>query len=223
MPSIKSDITNKTLPSSQGMREFEVSEEPNDDIEALKQQFASRGMALDDNTIRALQAKQAMAPAPKTMMDIEKDFSEARKVKSHPGKTRLSESAKRRIEMLAGLKRNTRACTIGEYEYVLQTLKNKELREGILASAAFDGTIELPFETRKQLVARALTHVAGSEIELFLGDDSLEAKLEFIEELDERISSKLYDEYLILVNEVTAKYSVRDDIDAKEVADDLKK
>ena len=230
MPGIKSDIMNKTLPSSQGMREFEVSDEPvgasDDQMEAIKQQFAARGMTLDENTLRALQAKQSMASernAPKTMMDIEKDFSDARKFKANPGKTRLSENAKRRIEMLSGLKRNTRTCLIGEYEYVLQTLKNIELREAILAAAAFDGTIELPFETRKQLVARALTHVAGSEVGLFLGDDSLEAKLDFLEELEERITSKLYDEYLLLVAEVTAKYSVKDEADAKEIADDLKK
>lgn len=236
MAGIKSDIMNKSIPSSQGLREFEVSDESMSEpldpaIEALAQQYAARGMPLDPSVLRAMQAKQAVQQfevqeqpiQARSMIEVEKEFSEARRIKVNPGKTRLSSAAKRRIELLSGLKRNTKKCKIDEYEYELQTLKNKELREAILAAAPYDGTVELPFETRKQLLARSLTHIAGTEIGLFLGDPSLEAKLEFLDELDERISDRLYSEYLGLINEINSKYAVKNEADAKEVADHLKK
>jgi hypothetical protein len=250
MPSIKSDIMNKNLPSSQ-MREFEVSN-PDDveesqidydslspEIQAIVNQFEQRGMKIDDNVIRSLIAKHAAQmppPMPKTMQiddpldsypsvkDMEKQIQEAKRLKLQPNKSRLSPAAKKRIEMLSGLKKNTRTCVIGDYEYQLQTLRGGELKDAIMAASAFDGTIELPFETRKQLLARSLTHVAGTDIDTFLGSSSLEAKLEFLgEELDERITSRLYNEYLLLVDEVTKKYSVKTAEDAQEVTEDLKK
>lgn len=238
MAGIKSDIMNKNVPV-QNLREFEVGEpsfEEDPAIAAVIEQYKARGMELDPNVIKALRAKQALQqpqyqsapPAQKmsftsTDLDWEKDFAEARKIKVNPRKGRLSDAAKRRIELLSGLKKNTRDCTIGDYSYTLQILKNNELREAILAASFYDGTIELPFETRKQILARSLTHVGGTDIEMFLGDSSMETKLEFLDELDERISDKLYSNYLSLVNETNEKYSVKTEAEAQEVAADLKK
>jgi len=224
MPGIKSEIMNKTLPASQGLREFEVSDESgqeDENIQELEAKFAQRGIKLDPSTLQAMRAKQSMQPL---TMDVEKDIAAARQEKANPKRGRLTAAAKKRVELLSGLKRNTRTCLIGEYEYQLQTLKGIEIREAIMMAVMYEGTVELSFETRKQLLARSITHVAGNEIGMFLGDDSLEARLEFIgDELDERITSRLYEEYLSLLNEVTEKYAIKTEEDAKKVADDLKK
>ena len=57
---------------------------------------------------------------------------------------------------------------IDDNEYVLKTLKGIEVRDSLIEAALYDGTIGLPFETRKQLLARSIMKVAGTDVELFL-------------------------------------------------------
>ena len=139
------------------------------------------------------------------------------------GQDRLSDAARRRIEMLIGMTRGTRSFMLEGHQYALQTLKSGELREAILEAAKFDGTVESPFEIRKQLLARSLVQIAGVEVEQFLGSNSLEARLIFMDELDHYLLGRLYDEYLAMVQEARDKYAIKNETDAKEVVEDLKK
>jgi hypothetical protein len=139
------------------------------------------------------------------------------------GKERLGDGAKKRIEMLIGMTRHTHSAEIDGNIYNFQTLKSKEMRDALTAAAEFDGSVQSPFEIRKQLLARSLTQVAGVAIEQFIGDDSLDAKLLFIDELDDTLLNRLYDEYLILAREAKEKYSIKTSEEAKEVIEDLKK
>jgi hypothetical protein len=239
MPSIKSDIMNKSYGASQGLRQFDVSDESettmNDDddfdadVRAMNARLAERHIPpLDEKTIKAMRAQQALvqqaASAPEmSIADVERQVADARQAKQNPTKGRLNPAAKRRIEMLCGFSKNTRTVMIDDNEYVLKTLKGKEVRESLIQAAFYDGTVGLPFETRKQLLARAIMKVAGTDVELFLGDPSMEARLELVDELDERIVNKLYTEYLVLLDEVNKKYALKTEADAQEVAADIKK
>ncbi len=236
MPSIKSDIMNKSYGASQGLKQFDVPDESensmNDDddfdadVRAMNARLAERHMPpLDEKTIKAMRAQQALVKESENseVAIMEKQIAEARFAKQNPGKVRLNAGAKKRIEMLLGFSKNTRTVMIDENEYVLKTLKGKEVRESLIQAAFYDGTVGLPFETRKQLLARALVKVAGTDVELFLGDPSMEARLELVDELDERIVNKLYTEYLVLLDEVNKKYALKSEADAQEVAADIKK
>jgi len=139
------------------------------------------------------------------------------------GKDRLNEGARRRIEMLIGMTRTTRTSEIDGNVFVFQTLQAKEMRDAITAAAAFDGSVQSPFEIRRQLLARSLTQVAGVDIDQFIGSTILADKLIFIEELDEALLNRLYDEYLKLIQEARNKFAVKTEADVKEVVEDLKK
>lgn len=139
------------------------------------------------------------------------------------GVERLSEGARKRIEMLVGMTRSTRSVEIEENTYVLQTLKSKEMRDALLSASAFDGSLQSPFEIRKQLLARSLIQIAGLPIEQFVGSYDLEAKLIFMDELDEHLMLRLYDEYLVLVSEAQGKYAIKTPETGMEVVEDLKK
>ncbi len=156
-----------------------------------------------------------------TSPDIESEFKAAREAKRQGD--RLNEGAKKRIEILLGMTRTTRDVPVGEHTFTLQTLKSKELREAIVAASQYDGTVQSSFEIRRQYLARSLTQVAGVDIDSFLGSTDLQSKLLFIDELDEPLINHLYSEYLELIKTAREKFSVNNENDAKEIAEDLKK
>lgn len=139
------------------------------------------------------------------------------------GKERLGDGARRRIEMLVGMTRSTREVVIGETTFVLQTLRSKEMREAMMVASEYDGTIQSPFEIRRQLLGRALKQVAGVDIEQFVGSNALEARMSFVDEQDDTLLNRLYEEYLTLVREAKDKYAIKTEEEAKEVINDLKK
>ncbi len=177
----------------------------------------------DEGAMRNFESQlQPPPPQMREMSNVEMDIIAAKKAKRE-GKERLSDGAKRRIEILVGMTRLTKDVEIDGQQYRLQTLKSKELREALVATAEFDGSIQLVFETRKQLLARSLILVAGVEIAQFLNSDELQAKLDFIEEVDHSLLLRLYNEYVLLANEAQEKYALKTVVEVKEVAEDLKK
>lgn len=245
MPGIKSELTNKNFDSTNKLKEIEIPDETgyypqqnfestnnNLDIDAINNLMAERNLPpLDPNVVSAFNARQVAARGvqsggrksdPKELAAFEQQVSDARRARI-TGKEKLSASAKQRIEMLCGISRGVRSVDIDGNKFILKTLKGKEQRAAIIAASEFDNSIQSPFEIRKQLLARAVTDIAGTDIELFLGDSSLDARLEFMEELDEHVLAKLFSEYLILVHETKSKYFMTSEKDAKEVSEDLKK
>lgn len=155
-------------------------------------------------------------------LEVERQIREAKEAR-RTGKEKLSSGARRRIEILIGMTRDTRKADVNGTSYVLQTLKSKELRESIMAASAFDGDVQFPFELRKQMVARSLVQVAEVDIDQFVGSSSLEAKLQMVDDLPEPLLNRLYSEYNILAKESQDKYAIKSAEDAQEVAEDLKK
>lgn len=158
----------------------------------------------------------------KELNDVERQVFQAKKAQRE-GKQRLSDGARRRIEMLVEMVRLTRDVDVDGKMYRLQTLKSRELREALVATAEFDGSIQLVFETRKQLLARSLIVVAGVEVAQFLNSNDLQDCLDFIEELDHSLLLRLYNEYVSLAQEAQDKYTIKSEQQVKEVLEDLKK
>jgi hypothetical protein len=212
MPKIESPIGNRSF-NQKGMREFNVPDESGYDD--------SIPYNVDTDSIRKFQSKLDNFDEDESVSEIENQFYKAREIKK--GKEKIGESAKRRIEMLIGMTLAVKEVTIDQNTFTLKTLKSKEMREALSASSQFDGSLETPYEIRKQILARALTHIAGVEIEQFISSSSLEAKLNFIDELDDSFIGRLYKEYTILSDENQRKYGIKTDSDVKEVFEDIKK
>lgn len=154
--------------------------------------------------------------------NIEREVKIAREMK-RTGKERLNEGAKRRLEILLGMTRTTHVVDINGTKFEFQTLKSKEMREAIMKAAEFDGTIQSPFEIRKQFLARSLVRIAEVDFNQFIGSNSLEAKLEFIDELDDSLLNRLYKEYIAMVDESKNKFAIKNEDDAKGIVEDIKK
>lgn len=244
MSKITSDLTSKSFPKQQ-MRQFDVSDEsdvedlpPNDiDFAMIDGDRIARGLpALDISTKRAMIASQAQQGKRQTfnsttaeddisvqkLAELEKTIQAAKQNRVN-GTEKLSQTAKRRIESLLNMSKSVREVDIDENKFLLRTLKGKEQRAAIVATTQYDGTADAAFEIRKQLLGRALVQINGTDLELFLGDTSLEARMEFIDEMEEPALIKLYTEYLAMVEETQNKYFVKTEEDAKEVMEDIKK
>ena len=154
--------------------------------------------------------------------DIEAEIREA-KLARRKGRERLSEGARKRIEILIDMTRLKKTIVIDNTVFVLQNLQSKELRAAVVAAAEFDGTPQLSFETSKQLLARSLIQISNVDINEFLNSEELEDKLNFIEELPQPLYSRLYNEYVLLDNEAREKYAIKSPEDAQGVVEDLKK
>jgi hypothetical protein len=205
--------------SGQQLREIDI---PDETVQHLHQRMQQSGMpSLDESAIREFQNKVEVAERPEVSR-VEEQIRAAKEAR-RTGIEKISEGAKRRIEMLIGMTKLTKDVDINGNVFTLQTLRGKEMRETIKAVSKFDGTIEGPFEMRKQFLARSITHIAGVEISVFLATDSLETKLSFIEELDESLLNYLYDQYLELSKSAREKFSLKTEEDVKEVLEDLKK
>jgi hypothetical protein len=228
MSNFESPLGNRKFGASgPAMREFNVPDEsvlPEIAKESVNPVFRRR-MGIDQSAITDFQNKIAQSAPQQTeygVVDAEREFREAREARKN-GKEKITDGAKRRIEMLLNMTRSTREFSFAGNSFVLQTLKAKEAREAIVAASEFAVTVQESFEVRRQFLARSLTQVAGVDIDQFLGSNSLETRLAFIEELDDFLINRLYDEYLLLRKDAMSKYAINTADEAKEVMEDLKK
>lgn len=216
MPETNSPLGRRKIPGQQ-MREFTVPDES---------EFIENSVNPVFNAQRAKGAQPSAftieASPDQDLAEAEREIQRARDDRK-AGRNRLSDGAKKRLDMLLGMTRSVRHCQIADTEFVLQTLKSKEMREAIIFASEFDGTVQSPFEIRKQFLARSLVQIGGIDIEQFIGAVDLDSKLLFIEELDDLLLNRLYDEYVALTKEAREKYSVKNEAEVQEVVHDLKK
>jgi hypothetical protein len=190
------------------------------------QQLAKRRGLSDQEAVDLDQRRQQMSRGlSDDDLEAERQMQEARAARQAKlsGKERLSPGAKQRIEMLCEMSRSKREVSLDGNLYVLQNLKGKEQQEIWVSAAEKQNTVEFPFELRKQTLARALSRVADTPLDLFLGTSEMAAKLDFIDLLPEEILNKLYREFNELVDEVKEKYSIKTEAEATEVIESLKK
>jgi len=209
-PGIKSPIGSRTFTatsgetggSGQGMRTFEVPDE-------------SEGY--DEEP----QPQRPSGPPQLTQAQQEARMRAARQAKAS-GHVPIQPEAKERVEFLAGLGRMTKDVLVAGTTFSIRTLKARENRESIFAAAQVS-RVETLFEGRRQQLARSIYKIDNVEIDYVLGTSDIEAKLNYVEELDENVANFLYDEFGALNDEAVKKYGLKSEADVKEVVDEVKK
>lgn len=135
---------------------------------------------------------------------------------------KISSAAKKRLEILSGLGRAVKEIDVDGAIFSIRTLKSSELREIVWAASNAHEGADSVFEARAQTLARVIFKIDGQDVGLIIGDNSMEAKLSFVQELDEEVAQYLYREYTNLVNENKKKYSNVEQ-EVKEISDEIKK
>lgn len=211
MPTINSPITNKNYQQNAGMREF-VIPDGSDEMDH-HQHYPEEHM----HQASPMQAPQYPAQQNIPLQSVMQNRKSAEK------NNKISDAGRKRIEILCGMSSLTKEVDIEGNIFVLRSLKSKESRDCLVSSLKYDGTIEFTFELRKQILARSIATVSGIDLADFVGSYDFEAKLQFIDELDDLIIDKLYAQYLSLNKQIKDKYGLSDQNVVKEVVEDIKK
>lgn len=155
--------------------------------------------------------------------ELEQELKQARQMKT-TSTAPISPGAKTRIELLASIGRLTRDVKIDNYTFTLRTLKTQEANQSIRAVLAISNTdFDMGLENKKHKLARSIYMIDGSPIEQVLSSDTIESKLSFIDQLEDVVVSRLWDEFSLLNKEAQEKCGIKTAKEAEEVSEDLKK
>lgn len=162
---------------------------------------------------------------------FEKDKTfQMRQQKIQENVTKVSEAGKKRIEYLLGIGSVYRDVKVGQTTFTLRSLKSKEfvdVNKAAIKNATTD--IELALELRKNELARSVVKIDGISVEDILGLQTnnpieiLNAKLNLIDELSESVVKRLNNEFNILTKETTEMFEIKNESQAKELGNDIKK
>ena len=144
-----------------------------------------------------------------------------RSVERH-NKNQISVFGKKRIELLAGIGRSFKDVVIDGHKFTLQTLKSKENMNILLKLSQMNG-IQFMFEARRLYLAHTLYKIDDELIEDVIGANSIEDKLELVDNLGDIVTLALHKCYTELDNETRINYGVPTEEAAKEVVADVKK
>lgn len=207
MPEFKSDNFTKSFQSQQKpMREFVVGE-PED---------MQNGLETHNN--------QTQQPVMRPISPSELEAARRAHMEQKSTPERIGEQAKKRIEILAGIGRLTKEVSIGGTMFSLRTLKAKETKEAALATFSSVGTqLEASYEARLQQLARSIFKIDGNDVDAVLGTSDVADRITKLENLEEVVINKLWDDFVALKNDADKQYAINTDTQAKEVGEDLKK
>lgn len=136
---------------------------------------------------------------------------------------KLGDYAKKRIEILANIGRLTKDVEIEGIRFSLRTLKAKETREATMSIFKCVNDADAAYEIRRQTLARAIYQIDGQDIESTLGGNDFDLKLNLIDEMEDTIINKLYNEFNNLKQEVRTKFGLETEEQVKGVVEDIKK
>jgi hypothetical protein len=204
MPEIKSPISRSVTSTDKNFRTFEVHDESGHEAPEYSSSVVheTRSHTRD-------------------VSEVEADYRAARRAKV-TGQSPLTEYGRERVEVLTGLGRKTKAVTVEGVTFLLRTLSGKEQRSCVAAANKVP-TIEALFEGRKHQLAYAIIQVDGQDLDLVLGTNDFNAKLSFIEEMEENIIDHIYDKFSDLNAEVKKQFAPKSDKEVQEVVEDIKK
>jgi hypothetical protein len=176
---------------------------------------------------------------PQEAMERRRQFAE----QAEKGQVATKLTAKRRIELLLGIGRGTKEVPIdteeGTVTFSIRTLKGKENKE---VAALLENAKRVRNEAGEYILSPtglyalrvlalkyAIYAIDGIEFDVVLGtvsaeqDQKISVRELFLEELDDTLVARLFGEYESLVMDNTAKYGIKSEAEAKEVAAEVSK
>ena len=136
----------------------------------------------------------------------------------------ISPIAKERIEYLIGLGRVKKDVPVDDVVFSLQSLKDEEVEEILLAASGATTQLGSYFATRRETLARSIYQVDGQPISLVLGGSGPEVVRDLLlKSMDDAVIEFLHNKYLEMKEEQQKKYGIKNDSDIKEVVEDVKK
>lgn len=147
-----------------------------------------------------------------------------------------SRDVKRRIEMLADIGKQTRDVVIKASDdesvtFKLRTLKSKEMSNVMQLAGALSqaGGVDTLYKLRTHTLALSLVSIDGVDVDMLLDmndaplSERLAARREMLDEMNEYTLNYLYRMHEELMADNAKLFGIKDENDAKEVAEQIKK
>lgn len=139
----------------------------------------------------------------------------------------ISESGKKRVEMLCGMMSLTKEVKFNDTIFVVRLLRAKEAAQiaSDILKLNLTYNVENSYAFKHLTLAKALVSINNIDIDTFLdsANNDDKAKQAFVEELQEFVVDYLFKKYTELNEEVKVKYGIKTEEQAKELAEDIKK
>ncbi len=155
-------------------------------------------------------------------MSLEEEIAEQRRLRAS-GKEKIDAGFKSRIEALLGMTVLTEEVSFGKVSFILKTLKTNETRQAFKTVLDFKDSLEFDLELRRQFLARAIIKVNDLDLDLFMGSNTLEARLEFVDNLENSLQTALFNAYDKLQKKSEEFYGLKSKEDVEELAKEIKK
>lgn len=161
-------------------------------------------------------------PAAPQVMQHE-EYIQARKA-SIEEKNKINPEAKKRIEFLIGLGRAKRDVPVDGVVFTLQSLSDSQMHDVMMRlSTEAKNNADAAYISRRVSLAHALILIDGQKPEIILGSGALEDKLELFRSMDDEVVGFLYKNYEEISTKQRQKFALKDDKDAQEVVEQIKK
>ena len=152
--------------------------------------------------------------------DEEELIKQARKEKLSPP---ITQPAKTRLEYLSDIGKMTKDVVIGGITFTLRTLKSREQKQVYLTIVDVTNKIDEAYNIKLYSLAYSLIKIDGQDVNFMVKINSLNDKINMLEELEETVIDELYNAYVELKETSDKQFSIKNEKDMKEVTEDLKK
>lgn len=130
--------------------------------------------------------------------------------------TKLSNSAKERINVLLGLGRKKKDVKVGDIVFSLRTLSDSENEKAITGSIGDDKNYI--WELRTRTLAYAIEKIDNVPLNIVLGTSNIDEIVDILKDFSEVVKTHLYEEYASLIKEVKS-----DLFSIEELQEEIKK
>lgn len=219
MAEINSPLGRREFASGQPMKNFTVSDPTFDDGH---EQFDPR------------QQVQPPPPPPVQRHASAEDAMSLRRQhfeRTNQVNAQQDENVKRRIEMLTEIGRAQTTVNVDNHEFVLRSLKGREIRHivQITSDLAKESRPDTIYDIRVQTLAYSLVSIDGVSIDSLLGsfglpyEEAIYRRKQLLEDLDEAVLNYIFADYQKLMRDNMERFGIKNEADAKEVAEQLRK
>lgn len=138
----------------------------------------------------------------------------------------VTKQARERFEYLTGKCRVEADLEVDGNTFHFQSLKSGELEEifEVMLSTNLKSEHQIKYELRRQVLARSLIGIDNMSLHQAIGSSTIEENIDFIRNLDENLVTVMYRFYENNIVKVSKeKYDIKNEEDAREVAETVKK
>lgn len=151
--------------------------------------------------------------------DLEKEIRQARQEQRHQ---RAPKEAVNRFELLTGIGRLTTEVEIEKVKFSLRSLKSKELRSVMEKASVASTNIGEAMLIRNYTLAFSIFKIDNNPIYSIIGSDSIEDKVDMVDDFEENLTSKLWNAYSEMLKDNYSDDKVLGDT-PKKVIETIKK